>query len=115
MRFAPMKSAKPQASLTMVGWDDRLIRNCAHLSNAVRGYAARQDGPRRLAAYAFLGAKTGFAAAFRLPPACRLSCGSPSNVDANESTSASVAAIISMNPQGTQSICSRSHLRLSND
>jgi nucleotide-binding universal stress UspA family protein len=40
MRFVPMKTAEQQAALMLVGLRDRLIRNRAQLSNAIRGYAA---------------------------------------------------------------------------
>jgi transposase len=40
MRFGPVKSAKQQASLMMMGMRDRLVRNRTQLANAIRGYAA---------------------------------------------------------------------------
>ena len=40
MRFVPVKTAKQQAGLMLVGLRDRLIRNRTQLSNAIRGYAA---------------------------------------------------------------------------
>ena len=40
MRFVPIKTAKQQAALMLVGVRDRMIRNRTQLSNAVRGHAA---------------------------------------------------------------------------
>lgn len=40
MRFVPVKTAKQQAVLMLVGLRDRLIRNRTQLVNAIRGYAA---------------------------------------------------------------------------
>ncbi|RWP77134.1 IS110-like element ISMlo2 family transposase, partial [Mesorhizobium sp.] len=40
MRFVPVKTAKQQAALMLVGLRDRLIRNRTQLANAIRGYAA---------------------------------------------------------------------------
>ena len=40
MRFVPVKTAREQAALMLVGVRDRLIRNRTQLSNAIRGYAA---------------------------------------------------------------------------
>jgi transposase len=39
MRFVPVKTAKQQAALMLVGVRDRLIRNRTQLSNAIRGHA----------------------------------------------------------------------------
>ncbi|ESY44744.1 transposase [Mesorhizobium sp. LNJC372A00] len=39
-RFVPVKIAKQQAALILVGLRDRLIRNRTQLANAIRGYAA---------------------------------------------------------------------------
>jgi len=40
MRFVPVKTAKQQAALMLVGLRNRLVRNRTQLSNAIRGYAA---------------------------------------------------------------------------
>jgi transposase len=40
MRFMPVKTAKRQAALMLVGVRDRLIRGRTQLTNAIRGYAA---------------------------------------------------------------------------
>src|SRR5271167_3653306 len=39
MRFVPVKTAKQQAALMLVGVRDRLIRKRTQLTNAIRGYA----------------------------------------------------------------------------
>jgi transposase len=39
MRFVPVKTAKQQATLMLVGIRDRLIRNRTQLTNTIRGYA----------------------------------------------------------------------------
>src|ERR1017187_9328108 len=39
MRFVPVKTAKQQAALRLVGVRERLVRNRTQLSNAIRDYA----------------------------------------------------------------------------